>query len=149
MLVFCTSPLRVLLLRRPPHKAAGWQSVTGRVEPEDAQGPPPDVLRGAPATEEIPTLARACLREIHEETGLGPPLELIDLGQESSFVGYDGVTYRQRTFAARYGDATPPVHTPEHEEGRWALAEEAMRLFTWESDKGSLRTLRKEFHDDA
>lgn len=142
VLVYCTHPLRVLLLRRPPERAAGWQSVTGRVEPEDEEGPLPPVLRGAPATPEIPTLVRACLREIHEETGLGPPLEILDLGRESSFVGYDGVTYRQRTFAARYGDATPPVHTPEHEEGRWALADEGLGLLTWETDRASLRTLR-------
>jgi len=141
VMVFAARPLRVLLLRRPPERAAGWQSVTGRVEPEDAHGPAPAMLRGPPATPEVPTLVRACLREIAEETGLGPPLELIDLGRESSFVGYDGVTYRQRTFAARYADATPPLHTPEHEEGRWVGAEEAMRLFTWETDRESLRAL--------
>lgn len=140
VMVHAEAPLRVLLLRRPPQRAAGWQSVTGRVEVED-EGPLPACFAGAPATTEIATLARACLREIHEETGLPPPLSLEDLGVESSFVGYDGVTYRQRTFAARYAEATPPLHTPEHEEGRWVGAEEAMGMLTWESDRRSLATL--------
>ena len=140
-LVWCADPARVLLLRRPASRAAGWQSVTGRVEPSDAEGPFPACLVGAPATPEIPTLARACLREIHEETGLGLPAELRDLGAESSFVGYDGVTYRQRAFAARYADAAPPLHTPEHEEGRWVDAATALATLTWESDRASLRAV--------
>lgn len=141
VLVYCVDPVRVLVLRRPPERAAGWQAVTGRVEAVDAEGPVPPVLAGPHATPEIPTLARACLREIHEETGLGAPARLVDLGEESSFVGYDGVTYRQRTFAARYDEATPPLHTPEHEEGRWVDAAEALRLFTWETDRRSLRRI--------
>lgn len=114
----------MLVLHRPLAKAAGWQSVTGRVEPHDAD------------------LAATCLREIEEETGFPPPETLRDLGFERSFVGYDGVTYEQRSFAARY--ARPPTleRTPEHEEGRWLPIAEAEALVTWDTDREALAWLR-------
>lgn len=130
VLVFAPDPLRVLLLRRPAHRAAGWQSVSGRVEPEDGPEGAPDALR------------RACLREIHEETGLPPPDALLDLGHEVSFLSYDSVAYHQRHFAARYADAIPVPHTPEHEEGRWVEADAARALLTWEPDRQALEILR-------
>ncbi len=117
------TPLRVLVLRRPASRAAGWQSVTGRVEPGDA------------------SLADACLREILEETGLGPPDELVDLERESSFVGYDGMTYRQRTFAAAYATPQLPTLSDEHEEARWVEPDEALALLTWADNRDGLRVL--------
>jgi 8-oxo-dGTP pyrophosphatase MutT (NUDIX family) len=116
-------PLRVLLLRRPATRAAGWQPVTGRVEPEDA------------------TLEAACAREIREETGLPPPARVDDLGIEQEFVGYDGATYRQRSFAARYDAPHPPRVSHEHEDARWATVDEAMALLRWDEDKAALRAL--------
>jgi len=121
--VHTAAPWRVLLLRRPASRAAGWQPVTGRVEAFDA------------------SLEAACLREIREETGLGAPAALADLGVESSFVGYDGVTYRQRSFAARYERAEAPVRSAEHEDARWVDVGEALALLQWDEDKAVLRTL--------
>ena len=123
VLVYALDPPRVLLLRRPAAKAAGWQSVTGRVEPDDAD------------------LAAACLREIREETGLPPPERLVDLGLERRFQGYDGVTYHQRSFAARYARPLPVARTPEHEEARWATREEALALVRWDTDREALAWL--------
>jgi 8-oxo-dGTP pyrophosphatase MutT (NUDIX family) len=139
--VFTTHPLRVLLLRRPASRAAGWQPVTGSVEAGDHASAPTRLLRGAPAGE-MPILATACLREIHEDTGLGAPLELLDLEHETRFTGYHGATYHQRAFAARYLDDAPPLHTPEHEEARWVTADEAEGLLRWDDDKAALRRLR-------
>lgn len=125
VLVYSVDPPRVLLLRRPPEKAAGWQSVTGRVEPSDAD------------------LRAACLREIAEETELPPPDELVDLGFERAFPGYDGVLYEQRSFAARYATPRPVARTPEHEEGRWVTLDEARALVRWDSDREALDWLRE------
>lgn len=120
VLVYALDPPRVLLLRRPAARSAGWQGVTGRVEPEDAD------------------LVAACLREIREETELPPPDALQDLGLERNFLGYDGATYAQRSFAARY--AAPPAiaRTPEHEEARWVTLAEARALAQWDTDREAL-----------
>lgn len=142
VLVYVTGPLRVLLLRRPPARAAGWQPVTGRVEAGDAAATPTRLLRGAVLAGEMPQLAAACLREIREETGLGDPLELHDLGLETMFHGYDGVRYHARHFAARYAQPQAPSRTPEHDEARWCDADEARALLTWDDDKKALDRLR-------
>lgn len=124
-LVYALDPPRVLLLLRPSAKAAGWQSVTGRVEPEDAD------------------LAATCVREIGEETGLPPPDELRDLGYERSFQGYDGVTYEQRSFAARYATPRAVERTPEHEDARWATLAEARAMVRWDTDREALDWLAR------
>ena len=141
VLVHAPAPLRVLLLRRPASRAAGWQPVTGRVEPGDHAAAPTPLLHDAVAGGEMPALAAACLREIREETGLPEPAALLDLGLETSFTGYDGATYHARHVAARYATPLDPPATPEHEEWRWAEAGEALGLLRWEDDREALRRL--------
>jgi 8-oxo-dGTP pyrophosphatase MutT (NUDIX family) len=141
VVLYVPRPLRVLLLRRPESRTAGWQGVTGRVEERDATGPDTPLLLAPPEHDEIPTLARACLREIHEETGLPPPLDLEDLGLERAFDGHDDVHYRQRSFAARYAHLHPAPATPEHEEARWVPAQDALRIVRWESDRTAIALL--------
>jgi 8-oxo-dGTP pyrophosphatase MutT (NUDIX family) len=123
VILYALDPIRVLLLRRPASRAAGWQFVTGRVEPEDA------------------SLEAACRREIAEEAGIVEPLVVEDLGLETTFVGYDGATYHQRAFAARASRARSPVVSPEHEEARWATPGEARALLRWDEDREALAAL--------
>ncbi len=122
-IVHTADPLRILLLRRPAHRAAGWQPVTGRLEPHDA------------------TPEAACVREIREETGFEPPTELVDLLHETTFIGYDGHTYHQRTFAARYEREMTPVLSAEHEQARWVDVSEALEMLTWADNKAALTLL--------
>ena len=119
---FVAEPLRVLVLRRPPERAAGWQPVTGRVE------------AGERAVD-------ACVREVREEAGLPPPDEVLDLGLDHELTGYDGVRYRQRAFAARYALAQPPVVSHEHEEARWVDVATARGLLRWDQDRVFLDAL--------
>lgn len=113
---FVADPLQVLVLKRPPERAAGWQPVTGRVEDGE-------------------TLHAACIREVHEEAALPPPLELLDLGLEHDLTGYDGVRYRQHAYAARYAHAQPPQVSHEHEEARWVGVDDARGLLRWDQDR--------------
>lgn len=123
VLVVARDPLRVLLLLRPASRVAGWQSVTGRVEPTDAD------------------LRAACVREIAEEAGLPPPEELVDLGPESErdYDGYDGGRYRQRSFVATYPTAPPVRLSDEHEEIRWVEPREAIAMVRWDSDRDAIK----------
>ena len=125
VLVYALTPPRVLLLRRPEAKAGGWQGVTGRVEPDDED------------------LGAACVREIQEETGLPPPDTLTDLGHERTFVGYDGATYAQRSFAARYATPRAVDATPEHEEARWVSLADARAMVRWDTDREALDWLAR------
>lgn len=149
VLVYAADPPRVLLLRRPEARAAGWQSVTGGVEACDDACAGAELLRGEPATPEVPCLVAACVREIAEETGLPRPLEVLDLDDERAFLGYNGDTYRQRSFAARYAEPVSPPATPEHEEARWVAPDEADRMVRWESDRVALRAVFPTFFTDS
>lgn len=124
MSVWChtKAPVRVLLVRRVPARAAGWQPVTGRVEPGESH-------------------EAACVREIAEETGLPPPDAVEPLGHASEFTGYDGRVYLQRAFAARYADAILPRVGPEHEEARWVDPAEARAMLRWDDDRETLTLL--------
>lgn len=141
VLVHVPRPFRILLLRRPEARAAGWQPVTGRLELADAEGPPPRWLGPPPDCADADALGRAAIREIGEECALPAPQALLDLGIETSFLGYDGTTYRQRFLAAPYDAPHPPTCSPEHEEARWADADDALALLRWDDDKAALRRL--------
>lgn len=103
------------MLRRAPDQGGFWQSVSGRVEPEDA------------------SLAAALLREIAEETGLRPQgLKLIDMRGATRFVG----PVSQRWFVKHViGVLLPPAidatHvrlSDEHVEHRFTSFSEATQL---------------------
>jgi 8-oxo-dGTP pyrophosphatase MutT (NUDIX family) len=108
---------RLLLLHRAPDHFPFWQGVSGSIEAGDAH------------------LEAAALREICEETGLGPEgIEIHDLGLEYTFTSpLSGRIYHKRSLAA----ILPPATTLE----QVTLSEEHddVRLVTWEEARRLVR----------
>ncbi len=123
-----TERLEILLIRRAPHRIFPglWQCVTGGVEPGER----------APA---------AALREVGEETGLGPAdiEEFFDLDQAAPFYdeGSDGVVV-SAIFALRVRPEAAPRESWEHDAMRWVAADEAPSLAIWPSYAESVRRVR-------
>lgn len=117
-------PPRVLLLRRTPERGGFWQPVTGGVEPAG----------GADGAESGEAAAR---RELAEETGLSAEV-LLDLGLETAFLGYDGVRYRERAFAAIV-QSDSFERSEEHDDARFVPLDEAAALLRWDENREGLR----------
>lgn len=118
-----------LLIRRAPGRIFPglWQCVTG----------------GLHDGERVPL---AALREVAEETGLGPDdIEAFyDLDQVSAFYdeGPDAIV-AGAIFALRMlADAEPRI-SHEHDAFRWASGQEAVRLATWPSYRESIDRVRR------
>jgi 8-oxo-dGTP pyrophosphatase MutT (NUDIX family) len=127
--------LEILLIHRAPHRIFPglWQCVTGGVEPG----------------ERIPT---AVMREVAEETGLGPAeIECFyDLDQVAPFYdeGRDSVVV-SAIFAARVRPDAVPRQSWEHDDLRWVPATEAPGLAIWPSYADSIRRVRELLLDPA
>jgi 8-oxo-dGTP pyrophosphatase MutT (NUDIX family) len=127
--------LEILLVRRAGHRIFPglWQCVTGGVEPG----------------ERIPA---AAMREVLEETGLGPPEieRFYDLDQVAPFYdeGSDSVVV-SAIFAARVRPDARPRESWEHDGLRWVPADEAPRLAVWPSYADSIRRVRELLLDPA
>lgn len=120
--------LELLLVRRAGHRIFPglWQCVTGGVEPG----------------ERIPS---AAMREVLEETGLGPSEieRFYDLDQVAPFYdeGADAVVV-SAIFAARVRPNAQPRSSWEHDGLRWVPAAEAPLLAIWPSYAESIRRVR-------
>lgn len=134
-----TSPdaarVEVLLLRRAPHRIFPglWQCVTGGVEPD----------------ERVP---HAAMREVQEETGLGPDeIEAFyDLDQVAPFYdeGADAVVV-SAIFAARVRPDAEGRASWEHDDLRWVAAAQAPALAIWPSYTESIRRVTELLTDPA
>ena len=109
----------LLLVRRAPGRifAGLWQCVTGGLQPG----------------ERVPA---AALREVAEETGLGPDDSegFYDLDQVSAFYdeGPDAVV-QAAIFALRVRPDAAPRLSDEHDAWQWLPAAEAAKLAVWPS----------------
>jgi len=133
--VFRVGPtgLEILLLRR----AAGrilpglWQGVSGSLE----------------AGERI---AAGALRELVEETGIGPDrLEAFyDLDQVNQFhePSVDAVLSAV-VFAVRVGADAPIVRSAEHDAERWVTPGEALGLIVWPAYRESIARIERDLLD--
>ncbi len=125
--------LEILLIRRAAHRIFPglWQCVTGSVEPGEL----------------VPA---AAMREVHEETGLGPPeIEAFyDLDQVAPFYdeGADAVVV-SAIFAARVRPDAEARASWEHDGLRWVPAADAPRLAIWPSYGESVRRVREQLLD--
>jgi 8-oxo-dGTP pyrophosphatase MutT (NUDIX family) len=118
-----------LLIRRAPGRIFPglWQCVTGGLH--DGERAP-----------------LAALREVAEETGLGPDdIEAFyDLDQVSAFYdeGPDAIV-QAAIFALRVRPGAEPHMSHEHEAFRWASAEEAVGLAIWPTYRDSMDRVRR------
>jgi dihydroneopterin triphosphate diphosphatase len=118
-----------LLIHRAPGRiyAGLWQCVTGR----------PEAGERAPAT---------ALREVGEETGLGPAeIEgFYDLDQAVAFYAeeLDGIV-SSVIFAVRVqADAAPRI-SEEHDDLRWVDRAEALRVTVWPAYRDSIEEIER------
>lgn len=117
----------VLLLLRRPEEGGFWQGVSGSVEAHDA------------------SLRHAAEREIAEETGYGPGVEVFDLGCWIPFVS----PLSGRAFVKRSLGAVLPPHagprtvrlSEEHLEARQVTFAEARALVRFPENREELQRL--------
>lgn len=120
--------LEILLVRRAKHRIFPglWQCVTGGIEPGER-------------------VAHAALREVREETGLGPGdlVAAYDLDQVAPFYdeGADAVVV-SAIFAARVSPDATARPSDEHDALRWVPVGDAPALAIWPSYAESVRRVR-------
>jgi dATP pyrophosphohydrolase len=116
--------LRILLLHRAPGRIFPgiWQPVTGGLEPEER------IVDGA-------------LRELHEETGIGPAgiVHLYGIDQVNLFhADHVDALQAEAVFAADLRPGVEAVLSHEHDEQRWVTPDEATEMVLWPAYRAAI-----------
>ncbi|HEV2449815.1 MAG TPA: NUDIX domain-containing protein [Thermoplasmata archaeon] len=122
--LFASTPLRLLILRRPPSRERIWVPVSGKVEPTDRDFP------------------SALRRELLEETGFSSFRRLFDMDWQVVFERSPGVHWRLHGFGVELDHPLPPRLSDEHEAFAWVSVREALeRLHYSDNREAVLRLL--------
>lgn len=130
-----TPVVEILLIRRAPGRILPglWQCVSGSVEPGER-------------------VALAALREVEEETGLGPTaieafydLDLVNAFHEPSV---DAVLV-SAVFAVRVRNGVEPVLSPEHTAFRWVELQAAWAEVIWPGYRDAIERVRDHLQDQT
>jgi len=114
-----------LLLKRNLQKGGFWQPVTGNVEVGES-------------------FEKAAARELQEETGINPVLELVDIGYFFNFVDH-GMEQFERVFGARVSCEQEVKLSSEHTEYIWVSLTEALNSYLkYPGNKEGFRRLHQE-----
>jgi 8-oxo-dGTP pyrophosphatase MutT (NUDIX family) len=125
--------IEVLLLRRAPGRILPglWQCVSGSLEDDDR-------------------VAVGALRELREETGLGPDdidafydLDLVNQFHEPS---YDAVV-TAAVFAVRVRPDSEPTLSHEHDAARWLPVDDAHAQVVWPGYRTAIERIRDDLSD--
>jgi 8-oxo-dGTP pyrophosphatase MutT (NUDIX family) len=121
--LFASTPLRLLLLRRPPSRGQIWVPVSGKVDPADRDYP------------------SALRRELAEETGFVAFRRFFDLDWEVVFEGAPGKPWRLHAFAVELDRPLPPRLSDEHEAYAWVSAREALARLHYSDNRDAVGRL--------
>ena len=117
-----------LLLKTNPKRGAFWQPVTGSVEAGE-------------------TIEAAALRELVEETGLAPHVELSSVLSPFEFES-NGKLFREYAFLAKVDPSSREkvrIDPKEHTEFKWVSLEQALELVKHESNARILSEIAHSF----
>jgi 8-oxo-dGTP pyrophosphatase MutT (NUDIX family) len=120
------TPIELLMLQRPADYAVpgDWQAVHGHIEPDEVAW-------------------RAALREQKEETGL-PVLDWYRLAEiESFFNPANDVIYLVPAFVAVVPRDADTVISDEHQSSAWRTLDQAITMFSWQTQRRTVETLRE------
>jgi 8-oxo-dGTP pyrophosphatase MutT (NUDIX family) len=124
------TPIELLMLQRPADYLlpGDWQAVHGHIEPDE------------PAW-------CAALREQHEETGL-PVLHWYRLAEiENFFNPANDTIYLVPAFVAVVPRDTQTVLSNEHQACVWRTLDQAITMFSWQTQRRTVDTLREATQD--
>jgi lipoyl(octanoyl) transferase len=121
--LYSSSPLRLLVFRRPPSRGSIWVPISGKVDPGDA------------------SWEAALRRELTEETGLSEPLHLFSLDWAVPFRADNGEVWRLHAYGVQVAPGFIAQLSPEHEACEWVEPPEAIARLHYPDNRQAVERL--------